>query len=241
MRVGPHGILQPLADVLKLFLKEDITRPAPTSTCSPRPDHRSRAVAHRLRRDSLRCRALAVRHRNPRRIADVNVGLLYIISVAGIASTASSWAAGPRTASTRCSPACARRPAHQLRDRGDDDAGHVIMLSGTLSMWHRGRPAVQGWWFAFMQPVAFASTSSAAWRRRTRAVRPARGRTGAGGGVPHRVLGHALRVLLPGEYANMIVVSSVATTLFLGGWLAPFPNVPWLSFLGLVPAGRGSC
>ncbi len=37
------------------------------------------------------------------------------------------------------------------------------------------------------------------------------------------------------EYTNMIVVSAVATTLFLGGWLAPFPNVPWLSFLGLVP------
>jgi NADH-quinone oxidoreductase subunit H len=38
------------------------------------------------------------------------------------------------------------------------------------------------------------------------------------------------------EYANMIVVSCVATTLFLGGWLAPFPNVSWLGFLGYVPS-----
>src|SRR5438046_2388568 len=38
------------------------------------------------------------------------------------------------------------------------------------------------------------------------------------------------------EYANMIVVSSVATTLFLGGWLRPFPNVAALSFLGFVPS-----
>jgi NADH-quinone oxidoreductase subunit H len=38
-----------------------------------------------------------------------------------------------------------------------------------------------------------------------------------------------------GEYANMIVVSAVATTLYFGGWLRPFPNVPWLSFLDLVP------
>jgi NADH-quinone oxidoreductase subunit H len=37
------------------------------------------------------------------------------------------------------------------------------------------------------------------------------------------------------EYANMIVVSSVATTLFLGGWLRPFPNVEFLSFLDFVP------
>jgi len=33
----------------------------------------------------------------------------------------------------------------------------------------------------------------------------------------------------------MIVVSSVATTLFFGGWLRPFPNVAFLSFLGIIP------
>jgi NADH-quinone oxidoreductase subunit H len=37
------------------------------------------------------------------------------------------------------------------------------------------------------------------------------------------------------EYANMIVVSSVATTLFFGGWLRPFPNVEALGFLGIIP------
>ena len=37
------------------------------------------------------------------------------------------------------------------------------------------------------------------------------------------------------EYANMIVVSTVATTLFLGGWLRPFPNVEALAFLGILP------
>ena len=37
------------------------------------------------------------------------------------------------------------------------------------------------------------------------------------------------------EYANMIVVSAIATTLFFGGWLRPFPNVEFLWFLGLVP------
>jgi NADH-quinone oxidoreductase subunit H len=36
-----------------------------------------------------------------------------------------------------------------------------------------------------------------------------------------------------GEYANMITVSSIATTLFFGGWLAPFPH--WLPFLSVIP------
>jgi NADH-quinone oxidoreductase subunit H len=34
-----------------------------------------------------------------------------------------------------------------------------------------------------------------------------------------------------GEYGNMVVISAVASVLFLGGWLPPFPNVPWLDFL----------
>ncbi|HEV8267472.1 MAG TPA: NADH-quinone oxidoreductase subunit NuoH, partial [Thermoanaerobaculia bacterium] len=38
-----------------------------------------------------------------------------------------------------------------------------------------------------------------------------------------------------GEYANMVTVSAIATTLFFGGWLRPFPNVAALSFLDLVP------
>jgi NADH-quinone oxidoreductase subunit H len=37
------------------------------------------------------------------------------------------------------------------------------------------------------------------------------------------------------EYANMIVVASVATTLFLGGWLRPFAHVAWLNLLDFVP------
>src|SRR6266850_2376364 len=37
------------------------------------------------------------------------------------------------------------------------------------------------------------------------------------------------------EYTNMIVVASVATTLFLGGWLRPFASVTWLSFLDFAP------
>src|ERR1035437_3708843 len=37
------------------------------------------------------------------------------------------------------------------------------------------------------------------------------------------------------EYANMVTISAIATTLFFGGWLPPFPNVRWLSFLGLLP------
>ena len=42
-------------------------------------------------------------------------------------------------------------------------------------------------------------------------------------------------VFFMAEYANMITISDVATSLFFGGWLRPFPNVSWLSFLDVVP------
>ena len=41
-----------------------------------------------------------------------------------------------------------------------------------------------------------------------------------------------------GEYTSMIIISCVAVTVFFGGWLPPFPNVPALKFLGPRAAGR---
>jgi len=38
-----------------------------------------------------------------------------------------------------------------------------------------------------------------------------------------------------GEYANMIVISAIAVTVFLGGWLRPFPSIEALAFLDLIP------
>ena len=113
----------------------------------------------------------------------------------------------------------------------------VIMLAGTLSM--VGIVDAQlskGWWFAFMQPVAFAIYVIGSLAETNRApfdLPEAEQELVAGFHTEYSGMRFAFFFLA--EYANMIVVSSVATTLFLGGWLAPFPNVPALSFLGLVP------
>jgi NADH-quinone oxidoreductase subunit H len=239
MRVGPHGILQPLADVLKLFAKEDIT-PARADkwvfTAAPIIVLVPALIAFAVIpfASGLTLFGISI----PGRIADVNVGLLYIISVAGIGIYGiilGGWASNskyPLLASLRSS---AQLISYEIAVTMT--LVTVIMLSGTLSM--VGIVDAQlskGWWFAFMQPVAFAIYVIGSLAETNRApfdLPEAEQELVAGFHTEYSGMRFAFFFLA--EYANMIVVSAVATTLFLGGWLQPFPNVAALSFLGLVP------
>jgi NADH-quinone oxidoreductase subunit H len=239
MRVGPHGILQPIADVLKLFLKEDIT-PARVDrgvfTAAPIIVLVPALIAFAVIPFAAGLSLFGMEI--PGRIADVNVGLLYIISVAGIGIYGiilGGWASNskyPLLASLRSS---AQLISYEIAVTMT--LVTVIMLSGTLSMVGIVEAQrSQGWWFGFLQPVAFFIYFVGGLAETNRApfdLPEAEQELVAGFHTEYSGMRFAFFFLA--EYTNMIVVSAVAATLFLGGWLAPFPNVPWLSFLGLVP------
>ena len=99
--VGPWGLLQSFADLLKFVFKEPII---------PAGANKGVFLLAPLVTCVLALSAWAV---IPPivgwAIADINVGILYIFAISSLASTASSWPAGRRTRNTRSSARCARR------------------------------------------------------------------------------------------------------------------------------------
>jgi NADH-quinone oxidoreductase subunit H len=240
MRVGPYGVLQPIADAVKLMIKEDIT---PTRadkwvfTAAPIialvPALVVFAVIPFGPSITLFGRTI------PLYIADVNVGLLYIVSVASIgvyglilAGYASN-SKYPLLASLRAS---AQLISYEVAVTMT--LVSLILMAGTLSMVgiiEAQREA--GLWFIFVQPVAFVIffTGGLAETNRAPFDLP-EAEQELTGGFHTEYSGMRFALFFLAEYANMIVVSSVATTLFFGGWLRPFPNVEALAFLDFIPA-----
>src|SRR5438067_6768642 len=240
MRVGPSGVLQPIADAVKLILKEDIT---PTRadkwvfTAAPIivmvPALITFAVIPFGPVVSLFGRQV------PLYITDVNVGLLYIVSVASIGVYGiilggyASNSKYPLLASLRAS---AQLISYEVAVTLT--LVSVILMAGTLSMVGIVNAQYdQRVWYIFAQPVAFVLVLIGGLAETNRAPFDLpEAEQELTGGFHTEYSGMRFALFFLAEYANMIVVSSVVTTLFLGGWLPPFPNTPALHFLYYIPS-----
>ncbi len=232
MRVGPYGVLQAIADPIKLLLKEDI-RPV-------RADPMLFTLAPVL---SL-VPALVVFAVVPFGgdelfyVTDINVGLLFVISVTSIGVYGiilAGWASNskyPLLASLRAS---AQLISYEIAVTMT--LVSVILTAGTLSM--VGIVEAQqeaGLWFGFVQPVAFALVFIGGLAETNRAPFDLpEAEQELTGGFHTEYSGMRFALFFLAEYANIIVISAVVTILFWGGWLQPFPNVEALAFLGLIP------
>ena len=240
MRVGPYGILQPIADAVKLMIKEDITPVRADKwvfTAAPIISMVPALIVYAVipfgpevnlfgRRVSLY-------------VTDVNVGLLYVVSVASVGvygiilAGYSSNSKYPLLAGLRAS---AQLISYEVAVTLT--LVSVILVAGTLSMVGIVRAQESGHvWFAFVQPMAFGIFFIGGLAETNRAPFDLpEAEQELTGGFHTEYSGMRFALFFLAEYANMIVVSSVATTLFLGGWLRPFPNVAALGFLDFVPA-----
>ena len=249
MRVGPYGALQPIADALKLMIKEDITPVRADRwvfTAAPIialvPALVVFAVIPFGSEINLFGRTI------PLYVTDINVGLLFLVSVTSIGVYGiilAGWASNskyPLLASLRAS---AQLVSYEIAVTMT--LVSLVITAGTLSMvgiveaqrdfsFSLGPFEWTGLWFVFAQPVAFVLVliGGLAETNRSPFDLP-EAEQELTGGFHTEYSGMRFALFFLAEYANVIVVSCVLTTLFFGGWLRPFPNVPWLALLDFVP------
>jgi NADH-quinone oxidoreductase subunit H len=239
MRVGPYGILQPIADAVKLLLKEDITPVRADKwvfTLAPIISLVPALITFAV--IPFGGQATLFGHRVPLYISSINVGLLYVVSITSIGvygiilAGYSSNSKYPLLASLRAS---AQLISYEVAVTLM--LVSVIVTTGTLNL-----VAIvdgqrqQHLWYVFVQPVAFVVLFIGGLAETNRTPFDlAEAEQELTGGFHTEYSGMRFAMFFLAEYANMIVVSAVATTLFFGGWLPPFPNVPVLHVLWYIP------
>ena len=231
MRVGPHGLLQPIADAVKLLLKEDII-----------PEEADKGIFWvapliSVTAGMLAMSALAI---GPWfQIADLNIGLLFVVGIGALGIF--GIVLGGWSSNSHYSLLGALRSAAQLVSY-ETAAGMAIvgalLLAGTLSI----REIIEAQedyrvWFVFAAPVGFFIYVVASIAETNRApfdLPEAESELVAGYMTEYSGFRWALYFLA--EYTNMVVVASIATTLFLGGWLRPFAGSRAFDFLDYLPS-----
>jgi len=230
MRVGPHGLLQPIADAIKLMFKEDIVPQAAdrwiyllAPTLALTPAFISFAVIPFGDRIRLFGRTIDLV------ITDVNIGLLYVFAVASLGIygiVLGGWASNNKYALLGGLRSAAQMISYEL-SLGLSVVG-VVMLSQSLSLVQIVN-AQSTAWFIVLQPIGFLIFLICAIAEINRApfdLPEAETELVAGFHVEYSSMKFAMYFMA--EYANMITVAAMATTLFLGGWRGPFlPPVVW--------------
>ena len=216
MRTGPHGLLQPIADALKLLIKEDVI-----------PASADRAIFYVAPLISVTAAmiALGALPFGPAfQVADLNVGLVFIVAVSSLGIygvVLGGWSSHSHYTLLGAMRAAAQLVSYEVA--GGLALVSVVLLAGSLSMKEIVQAQLdQGVWFVFYVPVGFFIylVASIAETRRAPLDLP-EGDSEIVAGYLTEYSGFRWALYFLAEYASLIVVASVATTLFLGGWLRP--------------------
>jgi NADH-quinone oxidoreductase subunit H len=238
-RVGPKGWLQPIADGLKLFVKEDLVPGraerfvfflAPILIFSPAmlvwsviPWGENFTVAGVTITPFL---------------ADINIAVLFVLAVSSVGVYGiilGGWASNNKFSLMGGLRSAAQMVSYEV-PLGFAVVS-VLLMSGTLSL--VGTVEAQreaGLWFIFPGVLAFGIyfiCGVAETNRNPFDLPEAEAELVAGFHTEYSGMKFAFFYLA--EYINMLVVSSLAVIFFFGGWLRPFPNVEFLAFLDVVP------
>ena len=234
---GPHGILQPVADGLKLMFKEDII-----------PDQAERVMFILAPMVSFVPAFMTFAvvpfaddftlfgYEITGVISDLNIGILYVFAITSLGVYGiilAGWSSGSKYSLLGGLRSSAQMISYEI-SYGLSIVG-VIILANTLSMTELVDMQASDsiWffknWYIFKQPLGFLLFITCAIAETNRApfdLPEAESELVAGYFTEYSSMRFATFFL--GEYANMLAVAAVGTTLFFGGWHGPFlPPVIW--------------
>jgi len=245
-RVGPKGTLQGLADLVKLVTKEDVTPAkaegavhflAPVLAVIPALT----ALAVIPMGPEVR---LARHVSTPLWVADVNIGLLYLLAILSLGVygiVLGAWGSGNRYSLLGGLRSSAQMISYEL------SLGlaliSVVVLAGTLApigivlaQNHSGST-----WYLLLQPIGFLLFAIGGVAETNRAPFDlAEAEQELTGGYFTEYAGMRFALFYAAEYINMVTVSALVTTLFLGGWVGigngiffTITQAPWAQLLGV--------
>lgn len=215
--VGPFGLLQPLADGLKLMLKEVII---------PAKANKVLFLAAPIITFTLALIAWAViPFGDGLVLADINVGITYLLATSSLGVYGiiiAGWASNSKYAFLGAIRSSAQMISYEV------SIGliiiTVVLLAGSLNLSDIIAVQKHGWfiWPLFPMFIMFFISALAETNRLPFDLPEAESELVAGYNVEYSSMPFAMFFL--GEYANMILMSAMTSILFLGGWLPPFDN-----------------
>jgi NADH-quinone oxidoreductase subunit H len=234
-RVGPLGLLQPFADVLKMLFKEIIV-----------PSGASRALFFIAPMLSLApaLAAWAVIPFTPTLVlSDINAGLLYILAMSSIGVYGvilAGWASNSKYAFLGCLRSAAQIVSYEIA-MGFALVGE-LMAANSLNLGDivAGQEGGAAYWYVWpLLPlfVVYLVSGIAETNRHPFDVAEGESEIVAGFHVEYSGISFALFFLA--EYMNMILIATLTSIMFLGGWLSPFPILNDVAVFGAHPFGDG--
>lgn len=230
-RVGPWGLLQAPADVLKLFLKEDIVPANANKFVHTLAPVISIGVALTTFAVVPFGDHIVLFGRDIKlMIADVNIGVLYILAMTSLGVygiTLSGWASNNKYSLLGGLRAAGQLISYEL-SMGLSVVG-VIMIAGTVQLDRIVESQAGFAWNVLLTPIGFITFVVASFAETNRLPFDLpEAEPELVGGYHTEYSGMKFGAFFLAEYANMITSSALIVTLFLGGW-----QIPYLDRLGL--------
>jgi len=223
-RVGPRGLLQPFADVLKLLIKEIVV---------PTGANKILFVLAPILMVTPALAAWAVIPFGPERVlANIDAGLLYILAMTSVSVYGviiAGWASNSKYAFLGGLRSAAQIVAYELAMGfalvGVLLAAHSMNL-GQIVVGQQSKYGAASWYLIPLFPLFLVYIISGVAETNRAPFDVAEGESEIVAGFHVEYSGTAFALFFLAEYMNMILISALCAVMFLGGWLSPLPFLP---------------